>query len=129
MNNVILSNWNKTIKKHDTVYFLGDLAFGRGSNNTDHWLNKLNGKIYFIKGNHDYSKNIRFLNELLINYDGHRFLLIHDPKKVRNYNDWVIHGHVHDKAPFINGDKKQINASVEVIDYKPVDLDDLILMY
>ena len=59
MNNVLLNNWNNTIKDEDTVYFLGDLAFGTSSRPTDYWLKQLKGKIIFIKGNHDKSKNIR----------------------------------------------------------------------
>jgi len=46
MNRTLISNWNNTIGKKDTVYFLGDLAFGRGSRTTDYWLEKLNGNNF-----------------------------------------------------------------------------------
>src|SRR3990167_6069660 len=44
----------------------------------------------------------------------------------------VIHGHHHnhymDIYPFINGERKTINASVELIDYNPVSFDELFLL-
>ena len=36
MNQTLINNWNNTISKRDTVYFLGDLAFGKGSKTTDY---------------------------------------------------------------------------------------------
>jgi calcineurin-like phosphoesterase family protein len=63
-------------------------------------------------------------------------LLIHNPNpddnhqtqeqklKLVNWHGWVIHGHVHNnemnKYPFINGERKTINVSVELINYEPV---------
>jgi 2'-5' RNA ligase len=58
MNHVIISNWNKTIRKKDIVFFLGDLRFGRGSRETDYWLKRLNGRIYFLNGNHETKSRI-----------------------------------------------------------------------
>src|SRR3989338_7339090 len=53
MNNVLVNNWNSTVKPNDTVYFLGDMVFGRGCRPATHWLKQLNGKIIFIEGNHE----------------------------------------------------------------------------
>ena len=57
--------------------------------------------------------------------------MIHDPDKVPfNWNHWIIHGHKHNNDmknyPFINGDRKTINISPELINYKPLSLDYLI---
>ncbi len=130
MNRIIIKNWNETVRQDDVVYFLGDMSFGRGSRKIDYWKDKLNGNISFIIGGHDRSKEIKFSDIFVLWYRGNRFLLIHDPKSVpEKLEGWVIHGHCHNNDlknyPFINGKKKTINVSVEVISYKPLDMDKL----
>ncbi len=124
MNRRLISNWNRTIGKNDTVYFLGDLAFGRGSRGTDYWYRKLNGRIIFIRGNHDRSKNIKFHHHKYVKFGGISFLLVHNPFEVPNsWKGWVIHGHKHNnhpRYPFINKKSKRINISCEYTKYKPV---------
>jgi calcineurin-like phosphoesterase family protein len=98
---------------------------GRRSISASHWKNQLNGRIISIRGSHgENGKEHRILKN-----KKHTFLLIHDPNNMRRWKGWMIHGHVHnskmDKYPFINGYRKTINVSVEVIDYKPVSLDAL----
>jgi hypothetical protein len=45
------------------------------------------------------------------------------------WQGWVIHGHKHNNQmqyyPFINGERKTINVSVELIGYKPISMDRL----
>lgn len=130
MNNTLVNNWNSTISKNDKVYFLGDLAFGRNSS-TDYWLRKLNGNIIFFKGNHDYSANIDFINFTTLTFCNIPFFLTHDPADVpADWEGWVIHGHHHnnhpDDYPFINYDRKTINVSVELTNYKPVNMNTLL---
>ena len=133
MNRALVSNWNNTIRNKDTVYYLGDLAFGRGSRSTDFWIKRLNGRIFFIKGNHDKSDKIKFHDNHILEHKGHRIFLIHDPEQVpKDWDGWVIHGHLHNnkcvlgKCPFIDRKKKRINVSVELTGYRPVDMDELI---
>jgi len=49
MNETIIKNWNSVIKENDIVYHLGDFCFG----NPKPFIDRLNGKIIFIKGSHD----------------------------------------------------------------------------
>jgi calcineurin-like phosphoesterase family protein/2'-5' RNA ligase len=127
MNSVLVDNWNHVIQATNTVYFLGDLTFGRSSRPAEYWLSKLNGKIQFICGNHEYGvKNTQ--EYVILNYQNHHFLLVHDPKNLpMQWGDWIIYGHIHNnnvkKYPFINGEKKTINVSVELTNYRPVSLD------
>lgn len=51
MNEALIENWNKVIGKNDTVFHLGDFALG-GSTVWNNTLDRLNGKIYLIFGNH-----------------------------------------------------------------------------
>ena len=53
MNNTLIKNWNETIAPDDTVYFLGDLCYGRYCGYPFDWLWKLNGQMVFIQGSHD----------------------------------------------------------------------------
>lgn len=133
MNKTLVNNWNNTIGKRDVVYYLGDLAFGTSSKSTDYWLNKLNGKIIFIKGNHDKSDKIKFYETYTFEYGGYNFFLTHEPENVpKEWKGWAICGHHHnnklDEYPFIDKKNKRINISAELTKYKPVDMDDLIKM-
>lgn len=125
MNDFILNAWNTTVGKNDIVYFLGDLAFG----NTRYWLSQLNGKIIFLRGNHDKPEKIRFYDRLILNCEDQRFLLVHDPKDIPpNWKDWVIHGHTHNNKPeypLVDKNKKTINVSAELLGYKPISWEEL----
>ena len=130
MNEVLVENWNNVVRNTNTVYFLGDLSFGRDARPAEYWLSKLNGKIQFICGNHeDDVKNSQ--EYIVLNHKDHHFLLVHDPKDLPiQWDGWVIHGHTHNnemkKYPFINGEKKTINVSTEMTNYRPVSLDYLL---
>jgi calcineurin-like phosphoesterase family protein/2'-5' RNA ligase len=128
MNHVIISNWNKTIRKKDIVFFLGDLRFGRGSRETDYWLKRLNGRIYFLNGNHETKSRItKFYDKFIIKYRSRRFLLLHDPKNIpKDWAGWTICGHHHNNYPidfpFINGKTRLINVGVELLNYTPLNI-------
>ena len=122
MNKVIVNNWNKTVKPRDKVYFLGDLSFK--SYYTEFWIPFLNGKIIFIKGNHDWFKNTCYFNSFVLKYKNDYFYLVHDPKNVpQNWKGWAICGHNHDQKPFFNRETKRFNISAEVTNYKPVNME------
>jgi len=128
MNTVLLKNWNNTVKDIDTVYFLGDMSFGRGSRDPLYWLQRLKGQVRYVRGNHE---RIPIGKEYeIIEYKGYKFLLVHDPERVKSFDGWIIHGHVHNnklrKYPFINAKRRTINVCVEVINYKPISLDEII---
>lgn len=129
MNNVLVADWNRTVKLKDTVYFLGDLTFGRGRRPHRYWLDQLNGNITFIKGSHDDgcldSVCLPIYDNLLIRLNDSKLLLIHDPDDVpSDYTGWVMHGHHHNnhptEYPLVCFNRKTINVSVELIGYKPI---------
>jgi len=133
MNNVLVKNWNNQVKEDDVVFFLGDLGFGRGHRPISYWMDKLNGKIYFLKGNHDsgsVGKATEIPNVYPLSYKGHKFLLMHDPHRPIDWNGWIIHGDKHNNDlehyPFFNGERKTINVSVEVLNFTPISLDEII---
>ena len=131
MNRVIINNWNKVVKKADTVYLIGDLAFSKNGLKPKYWASKLNGNIVLIRGNHD--KNVsgiywKYRDHLF--YNGYNFLLVHNPHNRGSWKDWMIHGHVHngklEKYPFINVERKTINVGVELLNYTPISIENLI---
>ena len=131
MNNTLVHNWNNTVSNKDTVYFIGDLAYGRGSNSTDYWLKRLKGKIIFIKGNHDKSDKLKLYDNYILECKGIKFFLTHEPDNVpQDWKGWAICGHKHNNSPeefpFINKKTKRINVSVELTKYRPVDIEELI---
>jgi calcineurin-like phosphoesterase family protein len=139
MNHAIRNNWNKTVDDTDTVYFLGDWTFGWGHKPAIYWKRQLKGVIVSIRGSHDQgARGIKLFNYKELHINGYDFLLIHDPdpngkhqtqrqkQKLQNWHGWIIHGHVHNNRPFIDGEHKTINLSVEVINYRPMGLSDLL---
>jgi calcineurin-like phosphoesterase family protein/2'-5' RNA ligase len=127
MNNVLVDNWNNTVRDNP-VFFLGDMCYGRGSRPAEYWLGKLRGELTFIKGDHDV-KGLKEYHPL--EHQGYKFYLVHDPVEAPpDWGGWVIHGHKHNndmkEYPFINGDRRTINVSAELVNYHPVSLDFLI---
>ncbi|MBI2598058.1 MAG: 2'-5' RNA ligase family protein [Candidatus Diapherotrites archaeon] len=131
MNETIVNNWNKIVNAEDTVYFLGDMAFGRGSRKASYWLTQLKGKTVFIEGNHEETGKVSTYERLILKYKGQEFLLIHDPAlKPKNWSGWTIHGHKHNNDlkgyPLINPKWKTVNVSAELVNYTPIELDVLL---
>ena len=52
----LINLWNSRIHKYDTVYILGDFCLGNKIR-TEYILNRLHGKKFLIRGNHDKSCN------------------------------------------------------------------------
>jgi len=151
MNQIIINNWNNTIRKKDKVFFLGDFDNAKHEHvkesNIRYLLPRLNGEMHFIIGNHDrYRGTGNILNVLielekegkikslkeneLLRYKNKDFYLVHDPKNIpQDWKGWSICGHHHNNRlkeyPFINGKTKQINVGVELIGYRPLDINRL----
>lgn len=105
MNEVLIENWNKVVSKDDTVFHLGDFAFG-GSNVWKSIIPRLNGHINLIIGNHD-RKNLRqgymsyfdmVVPQLQIEIEDNSIYLNHYPFLCYggSYRGvWQLFGHVH----------------------------------
>jgi calcineurin-like phosphoesterase family protein len=133
MNHELLTNWNDVIGENDTIYFLGDMSYGRRRHPIDYWLGKLNGNVNYIRGNHDIDIITRAAiipARYGIQYNDYKFLLMHDPYRPLGYDGWIIHGDKHNNSlkryPFINQKTKTINVSAELVNYTPLSLSRLI---
>lgn len=48
MNEYMIQQWNKKVRKNDEVVILGDLSWGK-DDETNELLNRLNGRLFLIK--------------------------------------------------------------------------------
>lgn len=105
MDEALIENWNQVVSDDDTVFHLGDFAFG-GSNVWKSIIPRLNGHINLIIGNHD-RKNLRqgymssfgmVVPQLQIEIEGNPIYLNHYPFLCYggSYRGvWQLFGHVH----------------------------------
>jgi calcineurin-like phosphoesterase family protein len=130
MDELIVENWNKTVKDDDIVYHLGDVYFGAGHQH----LKRLRGRKRLILGNHDEGKNVMFqgiFQKILVwrLFPEFNCVLSHVPVhesalyKVK-YN---LHGHVHTGSHRgLIEDPRYVNCCVEVRNYTPTPIEELI---
>ena len=114
MNDFMIEQWNKRVRKNDDVVILGDFSWGNGIQ-TNEILEMLNGKKYLIVGNHDlYLKDKNFdpsyfvwIREYAELRDNRRKVcLSHYPMPCYNGQyrkdedgnpkSYMLYGHVHD---------------------------------
>lgn len=126
MNSELIKNWNRVVKKQDTVFFLGDFSLGHEFS----YFSLLNGHIFFVKGNHDQEKvaGNQTYEHIVLEYNGWQFYLVHDPKDIPSeFPGWGLTGHVHNNhGAFINPETMNVNVSVEMINYTPIKLSEIV---
>jgi len=131
MNCALISNWNSTIKKTDTIYILGDFAFAN-KEMIKTIVSKLNGRKVLVLGNHDrrIKKHVKFWYD--VGFDEvYRYpilykdniILSHEPIKYLADEMCNIHGHTHNNDM---NDNKYLNVCVEKLGMKPTNLDRII---
>lgn len=127
----LIKRWNKTINKMDSVYILGDLCLSNKVN-AEKILNRLNGRKYLIRGNHDKSCNglERYfeggwdIKEARFNNNQYKFIdpdetfcleMCHFPLLSWNkkpHGSVHIHGHVHGNLDQYNIESKDLRVDV-----------------
>lgn len=130
MNRVMIERWNARVRPEDTVYHLGDFAFGPYESIAK-FLGLLKGYIHLVRGNHDRSLQrmgqagfYDVHSSTTIIHKGLRLLLSHKPVvDVPADVDYHLHGHVHEKWAR-RGNK--INVGVDVRGFAPVTLEELL---
>ena len=136
MNESLVANWNARVGPDDKIYHLGDFAMGQRQF-TLPLGKRLNGYKILISGNHDETdkkmKEVAGFHEvyssLIIEEDGHKILLRHEP--MLNYKatypevDFHLCGHVHKLWKF-DAEHNITNVGVDQWDYKPVTLPEIL---
>lgn len=115
MNETLIANWNRVVATGDTVYVLGDLCMGQIAA-AKPLIQRLNGTIILIRGNHDTPQRINLYASLGIEvrdiaylaYKGRYFIMCHFPIASQEFINMVIrdnsevvtlYGHIHSNAP------------------------------
>ena len=132
MDEALIYNWNEIVPEDGVVFHLGDFKWSGSWNTT---LDRLNGKIHLIKGNHDYEA-ARFINrfesiqeQVCINIEGQQILLNHFPILCYPDKCWQLFGHCHtvksnntglDFNKLSNLSPTQYEVGVDFNDYRPI---------
>ena len=142
MDDTIIKNFFNYVRENkvNTVYYLGDLAFGKKM--AQQFFEMLSGasiQFHFIRGSHDshiqdsllkkYCASVSNLKNITINKQP--VTLCHHPMLSwhrSHYGAIMIHGHHHsniivNKFSYIG---KLVNVSVDVCDFKPISFEDII---
>lgn len=145
MNSKLINNWNQRVKQDDIVYNLGDWCFrgGKegGSNKAHYWEKKLHGKIIHIAGNHDINNGVKsILMAALLEFGGYQVFAQHRPPMMRpevpEFCDFALCGHIHNLWKFQYNTEDPnivnvpiINVGVDVWNYRPVSMEEIIAFY
>lgn len=107
-----VSHWNSLVAKKAEVWLLGDLALGNPLPVKRH-LDRMNGTLSFVQGNHDYSwlnadnskRFVRIENYAEIKWNRKHIVLMHYPISSwnrRRHGALHFHGHSHTGDSGIN---------------------------
>lgn len=131
MNEAIISNWNRVVKKDDLIYHLGDFTFG-GDDIFARLITRLNGLIIFVKGNHDRTawKNRHKFYAFSDSYreieiDGQNITLCHYAMRVWNKShrgSWHLYGHSHGSLPD-DPHSRSFDCGVDCHNYTPINFE------
>ena len=128
-NNMVVRRINEVVDEKDTLYILGDFAFGNFQA-MKHWLSKLNGYKILILGNHDkipdhlkcYFNHITQIKNITFKKSVYPFLyrdleviMCHFPMLSWEHKDKksiMLHGHCHGKVDDINTMSKDLRVDV-----------------
>lgn len=147
---VIIERTREVIRPGDQLWFLGDLSFG-SSPKTEALLGDLFQicDTFMVMGNHDAGRTNAFFARLgfkevfklwtkvddkILTHYPMRMIDDRYPERAKEICDaferekctMVVHGHTHSKH---SSDPRCVNVSVEVTDFRPVDLDKLTLSH
>ena len=142
MTNTISRNWNSIVEKNDSVYIVGDFAM-HYDEEVGELIDSLNGMKTLIPGNHDrellaeesFRKKMNIGSDIMTIEDSNRSVtLCHYPMLAFEgslHNGYHIYGHIHNNYNEPNYNiakelKNCFNAGVDVNDFTPKTLDELI---
>lgn len=134
MDEAMITNWNAVVGEYDTVYHMGDFAYGRDAKNwyIQQIAQRLNGQIKLILGNHDKIAlsqinnrfaSIKHYEELDIR--GQRIVLFHYGLRTWHHDlrgAWHLYGHSHGGLPPLG---KSLDIGVDAWDFTPVNFTQL----
>ena len=133
----LITNWNAVVRPDDEVYVLGDFIFAKNVEEVESVTQRLNGRKYLIRGNHDRTELCESSFAWIKDYHemaAHnlKWVLFHYPLhewhgKYRSNGFVHLHGHTHNRIEK-NGDpshpetsnKRRINVGVDLHGFTPI---------
>jgi calcineurin-like phosphoesterase family protein len=126
----LIESWNAIVGRKDRVFILGDFAW----KNHSHYIMRLNGSKYLIRGNHDKMslESLRSFKRIDCTHHYHfsyyvqihkkRIMLSHCPYSTwfsSSHDSWNLHGHSHGRfheQPYL----LQFDVGVDIWGYRPI---------
>lgn len=141
MNETQIANWNAVVGKNDRVFVLGDFFLGKDKDFVWDTLDKLNGEIIVVLGNHDtpakiaiyetHPKIIAIVDAIRGFYKNRKYLGCHyitytagleqDPR----HAVFDLFGHTHSKEKFLEDRPTNYNVATDAHNNTPVSIDDI----
>jgi calcineurin-like phosphoesterase family protein len=149
MNEEIIKRFNSVVQEEDDIYILGDLCMSADLSGNKQLIERLNGRLHIIYGNHDTENRMRMYCDCknvvelcgyatVIKYRKYSFYLSHYPTNTGNYDDdgrglkgrmINICGHIHAKNEFYDMDNGQMSYHIEMDAHNcyPVSIEEVII--
>lgn len=141
----LVENWNKIVKPEDTVYDLGDMALSDVQVAVK-YLQKLNGKHFWIRGNHDTENKVDYIMNAcwdkmyycswaeVIKHNKQSIYMSHYPTLTSNYDDKKfsqhvinLHGHTHQQTNWLHADNPfMYHVGIDSHNNTPVHIDEVL---
>ena len=120
----LVRRWNSVVGKKDSVWHLGDVAFGSKNISI---VGRLNGFKKLVLGNHDHypsAEYLKYFDKLYGAATLEDVLLTHIPVATEQLErfGYNIHGHLHTNKM---DDPRYINVSAEHINLTPISMEEL----
>lgn len=120
----LIAAWNRTVRKTDTVYVCGDVAFGAAAITK---VGRLNGTKKLVAGNHDTASTRAYLEHftrVVGCAEVNGWLVTHIPVHESQFARWPlnIHGHTHARAL---DDQRYFCVSAEQVGYAPITVEQI----
>jgi calcineurin-like phosphoesterase family protein len=147
MNEGLIERFNSVVQEEDDVYILGDLCMGSDLLGNKSLIERLNGRLHIVIGNHDTDNRIGMFHACknvvefcgyatVLKYKKYRFYLSHYPTNTANYDadeplkarTINLCGHTHSTDPLCDFKEGYLRYHVEVDGHNcyPVPLDSII---
>jgi len=130
----IIRNWNEVVRLNDDVWHLGDFAFLDNATIIK-YLERMNGRIHFVKGNHDDKRALKCWDSFAswddakyLRHNNQKLYLHHYPChcwRGSHKGSWHLYGHVH--GSYV-GPGKCLDVGIMNHNYYPIHFDAIRVM-
>ena len=133
MDDALIANWNERVKRGDIVYHAGDFAFCGSSEEIQRYLDRLNGTVFLVYGNHDKKnlcRKVKFAwqgERKTVKVGNQRIIVDHYAGRVwdkSHHGTWQLYGHSHGSLPE-DYTSKSFDIGVDCHDYKPLNFEEV----